>query len=67
MKLIKTENTEKQFTISISESDLGTIFLTLGKCSDMDIKEHRDNYCSGLRYNQDALGVFQEVKKILSI
>ena len=31
MKLIGTENLERQFTISISESDLGTLFLALGK------------------------------------
>jgi len=65
MKLIGTENLERQFTISISESDLGTLFLALGKCSDMDIREHRDECYSGLKYNPDALVVYQEIRNIL--
>jgi len=67
MKLIKIENLEKQFTILISESDLGTILLALGKCSDMDIREHRDERYFGIKYNPDALKVFQEVKSILKV
>jgi len=65
MKLIRTENLERQFTISISESDLGTLFLALGKCSDMDIRERRDECYSELKYNPDALAVYQEIKNIL--
>ena len=66
MKLIGTENLERQFTISISESDLGTLFLALGKCSDMDIRERRDECYSELKYNPDALAVYQEIKNILA-
>lgn len=65
MELIKTEVSEREFTIKVTERELGTMLITLGKCSNMDIKEHaKDNY-PNIKYVQDGYEVFKQIKSIL--
>jgi len=68
MKLIKEEFIEKQFTISVSESELGAILIGIGNMSNDEMKNIRnDQYTYLKKLPEDNYQMYKQIKIILGM